>query len=73
MMDKYAIGPMLDQAVRWSDSWDDATDVAQFLADEYLIPHFAWSVKSMEPTERGDHRQVATCYPQVMKRRRGRG
>lgn len=69
-MARYAVGPIFGQAVRDADTWADATDTAQFLADEYLIPYTAWSIKSMEPTERGNHQMRTTCYPQTAPRRR---
>ncbi len=66
----YEVGPIFGQAVRTAGSWDDAVDQAQYMADEYLIPYHAWSVKSMDPTERGEHRQHTTLYPTMKKRKR---
>ena len=62
-MKPYRVGPMFGQAVRDADTMQEAEDVAQYLADEYLITYVAWSVKSMEPTFRGTHQQITTCYP----------
>jgi hypothetical protein len=69
-MKNYAVGPFYQQPVRWCDTWQDATDTAQFMADEYLIPYVAWSRKSMDPTERGNHHMQTTCYPQTRRRAR---
>ena len=60
----YEIGPAFGQAVRWADTWQEATDTAQWMADEYLIPYHAWSYISTQPEWHGNHQQVTTCYPQ---------
>ena len=65
----YAAGPALDSPCEYYSTWDEALDHAQFITEEYGIPYSAWSVKSMEPTLRGDHRQVVNCYPKTRGRK----
>lgn len=60
----YEIGPYFGQPVRWADTWQEAIDTAQWMANEYLISYSAWSYKSMEPESRGNHQQTTTIYPQ---------
>lgn len=68
----YATGPVAYEPRDYFDTLQAAEDDAQYKAETYLIPYFAFSMMSMQGDRRGEHRTLSRFNPPLKKKRKTR-